>query len=97
MNKQVFRNIAVVLGAAALFSFHAQAADAASQADPWPAEAPATIYFGDTDDYGTGPRRPDVPATVGFGNTAGPAEQRKQAATALAHKDSAGGTAPRMY
>ncbi len=120
MNKQAFRNIAVILGAAALFSFHAQAADAGAQADPWPVETPAQIYFGDTDNYGTGPRRPDVPATVGFGNPAeqdGPvvtasssivdsqrlelrdrmlAEQREQAATALAHKDS-GGSGRGMY
>jgi len=73
MNKQAFRNIAVVLGAAALLSFHAQAADAAGNAgDPWPVEAPARIYFGDTENYGTGPRRADVPARVGFGE---PAEQ----------------------
>lgn len=94
--QQAFRNIAVVLGAAALFSFQAQAADAGGQADPWPAETPATVAFGDTDDYGTGPRRPEVPATVGFGNTAGPAEQREQAA-ALAQRDGAHGTAPGMY
>lgn len=115
MSKHVSRNIAVILGAAALFSFQARAANAGAQADPWPVETPAQVYFGDTDNYGTGPRRPDVPAAVGFGDPAeqdGPvvtasssivdsqrlelrdrmlAEQRNQAATALAHKDGGSG------
>jgi len=70
MSKPFSRSTAVILGAAALLSFHAQAADAGAQADPWPVEVPAQVYFGDTDNYGTGPRRPDVAASVGFGDPA---------------------------
>ena len=62
--------ITLALGAAALVSFQAQAADAA--ANPWPEDAPAVVYFGDTDVYGTAPHSADVPAVASVGN---PAEQ----------------------
>lgn len=80
MNKH-FGKLVISLGAFALLSFHAAQADGAAAADPWPVETPAQIYFGDTDNYGTGPRRPDVAATAGFGD---PAEQNGPVVTASA-------------
>ena len=113
MNKH-FGKIAITLGAAALFSFHAQAAGVAAgtTADAWPVEAPASVYFGDTDSSAGAARSPDVAATVSFANPAdqdGPVvlarssivdtqrlEAGEPAATMLAHNGQ-GGSAAGMH
>ncbi len=91
MNKHFSKiaKITLALGAAALFSFQAQAADAAA-ANPWPEDAPAVVYFGDTDVYGSAAHSADAPAVASVGN---PAEQ--DAPVMLAGQREQGDAAPK--